>query len=272
MKEGRGRISVVGDTPPGVFVPRFYLGFAGPESCDGETPNATENPTVSMQRFVKNSGPLALAALAAAGSIGLLLWSFRPHFDEAEEWRKEFKAIDARLVGQNRGRAGEYDWVTSRANLAAIGKNLQVFRRQQGVKPVADRKEVRDAGLPPLLFQALSQPGKPWSTARIHFLSAVARDIKGELRMLRDPAGISHMTQLYESDRPAEAVWRTAGEKAPVLADLNMLSNPASDSGHVLVLLLDGTVQKRSYAKGKVGAVVSTVDDRGSSGSQADAR
>lgn len=55
-----------------------------------------------------------------------------------------------------------YSESESRQKLEAIGRALQIYRQDYGLKPVAERKTLADAGLPPYLT-VLAQPGHSWS-------------------------------------------------------------------------------------------------------------
>jgi hypothetical protein len=60
------------------------------------------------------------------------------------------------------GAKPDYDPVESRAKLEAIGRALQIYRQEYGVKPVGERRTMADAGMPRDVF-VLAQPGHAWS-------------------------------------------------------------------------------------------------------------
>lgn len=57
-----------------------------------------------------------------------------------------------------------YDWNASRHKLEGIGAALQLYRKHVGIKPVAERKTLSDAGLPnDDVMSVLTKPGFAWS-------------------------------------------------------------------------------------------------------------
>lgn len=148
--------------------------------------------------------------------------------------------------------AGEYDYATAKAKLLQIGRALQLYRAEQTVKPVAERRTFRDCGLPATLVD-LCRSGHEWSLPADKSTFKVATP-------LFKTAVINFHQMYWESDYVVQRVgamtqfYAVRGERLPVLADFNMNSpddyrdpeNPIK----ALILRLDGTVDLVAYRAG----------------------
>ena len=134
----------------------------------------------------------------------------------------------------------EYDYALSRHKLETIGRALQLYRQEYGIKPISERRDYSDAGLPFHLRQ-LAHPNRthpipvdsfflPWDQAE-----GMASSFIQLYRPTGEP-GAQQYAHLFAS----------RGEKLPIFADLHM-NGEAELTGKVpskaLILRLDGTVE-----------------------------
>lgn len=143
-----------------------------------------------------------------------------------------------------------YDPDESKARLAQIGRALQLYRQESGIKPVTEWEVPADAGLPPSLI-TLAMPGHKWSLAEgleTFKLTSLTRHV---------PNSISDFANLYlmpeielKPGDPYEtfgSLMRSRGEKLPIMADYNF----GQDEAHrtllprrfAIVLRINGKVE-----------------------------
>ncbi len=140
---------------------------------------------------------------------------------------------------QNQG----YDYESSISKLRRIGQALQLYREEWGVKPVGERENLSDAGLPPYGLYALMQPGKPWSLPKDAFLLDQPH---AGFELLHLPVHFMVMFPSFNGDAPPSLL-RERGEQLPIVADISMNSSEdllrQPEDLEALVLRLDGSVE-----------------------------
>lgn len=146
-----------------------------------------------------------------------------------------------------KGKKAVYDPAESEAKLRKIGAALQLYRAEFGYKPVAERNNYSDAGLPPSL-PWLIQSGHPWSLEWSDFQISDPRNV-GFLPK-------SHFSsQYWDEGRYVRygdlSPWfKSRGEQLIVLTDANYAPRDTSQQfKQLLVLRLNGTVEVVSYDK-----------------------
>lgn len=150
------------------------------------------------------------------------------------------------------GQANAYDYDTARVKLLQIGRALQLYRAEQTVKPVAERKTFKDCGLPDSLTR-LCRPGHSWSlpsdrsTFRVPTPLFRGQDTNFNKMYWDAPAIIDRFGSMSH-------FYALRGERLPILADFNM--NSADDFRNdgtpikALILRLDGTVDLVTFRSG----------------------
>jgi hypothetical protein len=147
-------------------------------------------------------------------------------------------AMPVLVAMKPQGRA-EYDYALSRQKLETIGRALQLYRQEYGIKPVEDRRDFSDAGLPFYLIQ-LAHPNRSHPIPKDTFL--MPYDVGKNYA--------SSFVQLYRVPGQPEfdvrsPLFAERGEKLAIFVDLNM-NGEAEVTGKApskaLVLRLDGTV------------------------------
>lgn len=144
-----------------------------------------------------------------------------------------------------------YDPKEAKSRLAQIGRALQVYRQEVGIKPVEEWETPADAGLPPSLLY-LSIPGHAWSLPD-GLATFKLQSLKHPL-----PKSASDFAHLYlvpgielKPGDPYEtfgALMKKRGEKLPIMADYNF----GADEEHqkllprrfAIVLRLNGKVEE----------------------------
>lgn len=154
------------------------------------------------------------------------------------------------------GTRPDYDPTESRAKLEAIGRALQIYRQEHGVKPVEERLTMADAGMPQDIF-VLAQPGHVWSLPdgeATFKLSGVKIPHLG-----RSDFMMSYLNGWARGQRGEDyrALLPTRGEQLLVMYD----SHRSVDSGlnppdrRVIVLRLDGSVEEIVYVDRGLGSI-----------------
>lgn len=123
----------------------------------------------------------------------------------------------------------KYPYEASRKNLIEIGKSLAKYRAAiKGIKPIAQRANSKDAGVPRALYHTLTAPGKPWTIDKKYFDSPAPSAAWPE-GMSYQPVLLSSKTYSEEENRLRNEAWKRFGEQAPVLIDCNMfIDDPGS--------------------------------------------
>jgi len=150
-----------------------------------------------------------------------------------------------------RSQGGEYDYDTAAEKLRRIGQALQLYREEYGVKPVVERKTPYDAGLPPNLKVLARVQGKRWS---IPEGMSVFQSDQPNFLMQQIDNGYLHCVEYPHhpgSTHLPDNYWQIRGDRAPVLADINMNDADAFNNNptslRALILRLDGTVELVMY-------------------------
>jgi hypothetical protein len=143
-----------------------------------------------------------------------------------------------------------YSSAESRAKLVAIGRALQGYRLEHGVKPVAERRSFQDAGLPenPLVMAA---PGAPWGLSG----GVSAFRISAPRYVIDTRPNVAHFTFPYldTEDRFISGLYATRGELFIVAIDDNYTAKAGRRERpfiEALVLRLNGDVDLVRYRPG----------------------
>jgi len=158
------------------------------------------------------------------------------------------------------GSSQDYTFDGSVAKLTKIGKALQLYRQESGIKPVGEWESPADAGLPPLMT-ILTRPGHPWSVSPETFKLPSAApphpQRKSDFAQIFLPPGVE-----LDADSPYRDFGRTMrsrGEKLPTMGDFYLGNLPKYKDLYprqfVLVLRLDGTVEVVEHS-GKYGELL----------------
>lgn len=137
----------------------------------------------------------------------------------------------------------------SRAKLLAIGRALQLYREEHPPLPVAQRRDYRDAGLPPdMVF--LTVPGHKWSLPNGWADMQVSRPLAEMADVNIHFRATYWRPEDYDKMGDLSTLFRDRGERLIVLADPNIdrnFYNPDIRIRRVMVLRLNGTVEIINY-------------------------
>jgi hypothetical protein len=135
----------------------------------------------------------------------------------------------------------EYDPTESIAKLTEIGRALQIYRQEYGVKPVSVRRSFSDAGLPPNIF-VLAHAGHKWSLATGYQSFKLSNAVY--LRSL-DSSFLLTYRKYEEPDATLNSFFSSRGERLPILLDMNPTPRVEHAQGRITAyaLRLDGTVE-----------------------------
>lgn len=175
-----------------------------------------------------------LAILAAVG--GLFWWGrgSKPASESPKDPRLHFgegKALPDEIV---------------RDRLRLVNDCIQKYRKEKTVLPPAQRRNFRDAGLPPGLA-SLAKAGQKWSLP--HGIDDLRFNMPIWNRRYENPF-VNHIQPLYRYDGNVDdaRTWRELGEKRPiVICDLVVdeaeYFSHQHDGYRVMILRLNGQIE-----------------------------